>query len=166
MRKALKTQALKTLRYQVELFGPIYKKRQVGKFLASSRTLQHDLGYLNDVVLARRLANLAVAHHADNSALHQVVGFVIGWHTARAEQRMTSLEADWNALRKVPGFWQPHRTSRRQPRQSLPLVSCSDTAPQVVVIHVSYDSGLMRFRDGGECVLRQAGTEPHTGIRP
>jgi triphosphatase len=97
--------ALKTLRYQVELFGPIYKKRQVAKFLASSRKLQHDFGYLNDVVLARRLVDLAGTDHAGDSEVHHVVGFVIGWHTARAEQRMASLEADWHALRKVPRFW-------------------------------------------------------------
>ena len=97
--------ALKTLRYQVELFGPIYKNRQVAKFLARLKTLQHDFGYLNDVALVRRLANLAVADQAGNSELHHVIGFVIGWHTARAEQRMASLEADWNALRTAPGFW-------------------------------------------------------------
>jgi triphosphatase len=97
--------ALKTLRYQVEQFGSIYKKRQVAKFLASLRTLQNDFGYLNDVVLAQRLVTLTGTDYLGNSELHHVVGFVIGWHTARAEQRITHLEADWAALRNVPRFW-------------------------------------------------------------
>jgi triphosphatase len=97
--------ALKTLRYQVELFGPIYKNRQVAKFLARLKTLQHDFGYLNDVAHARQLARTAIPDRADNGELHHVLGFVIGWHTARAEQSMASLEADWNALRTAPGFW-------------------------------------------------------------
>jgi triphosphatase len=97
--------SLKTLRYQVELFGPIYKKRQVGRFLASLRKLQNDFGYLNDVAMARGLVDLAGTNPAGNSQLHHVVGFVIGWHAARAELRLASLEADWSALRKVQRFW-------------------------------------------------------------
>jgi triphosphatase len=97
--------ALKTLRYQVELFGPIYKKRPVGKFLASLKKLQNDFGYLNDVALAHRLGNLHAANSAGNCDLHHVVGFVIGWHTARTEQRMSSLQADWDALRLQSRFW-------------------------------------------------------------
>lgn len=98
---------LKKLRYTVEFFRPAFPARRVKPFLSRLKTLQDVFGYLNDVVMAGKLAELASAGSGrkDPAATLLAAGFVMGWHEARAEHAWESARALWEETRRVRRFW-------------------------------------------------------------
>ncbi len=97
---------LKKLRYTVEFFRPAFAAKKVKPFLARLKTLQDVFGYLNDVVMAGRLADMATSGRGKQPAATLLAaGFVIGWHEARAEHAWENARALWDETRRVRKFW-------------------------------------------------------------
>lgn len=97
---------LKKLRYTVEFFRPAFAAKKVKPFLSRLKTLQDVFGYLNDVVMAGRLADIAMSGQKKQPAATLLAaGFVMGWHEARAEHAWESARALWDETRRVRKFW-------------------------------------------------------------
>ncbi len=67
--------------------------------------LQDILGYLNDVAVAETLTRVVANGHAGNADVQCSIGFVIGWHTARAEDAWLGASAAFKKLENSPRFW-------------------------------------------------------------
>jgi triphosphatase len=96
--------SLKTLRYAVEFFQPIYPSKAGRCFLRELKGLQEIFGYLNDVAMAKKLMDLSSNRAADGD-LQRAVGYVLGWHTARANDAWAVARARWQRLETAPRFW-------------------------------------------------------------
>lgn len=95
---------LKKLRYTTEFFQPLFDKKAVKSFLASVKTLQDDLGYLNDVAVAEALLSELLAKPGQQD-LSTAAGMVIGWHVRGGSLTEPRLLNDWNAFAEQPIFW-------------------------------------------------------------
>ncbi|WP_349358450.1 CYTH and CHAD domain-containing protein [Stappia sp.] len=108
---------LKKLRYVLEFYQPLFKPKTVKPFLKTLKRLQDVFGYLNDVVMAQKLAELAAARGddptgdpdgdpgSDARALMLAAGFVMGWHERRAEEAWSHARAQWDDTRHAEKFW-------------------------------------------------------------
>ena len=97
---------LKTLRYAIEFLVPIYGSRRTAAFIRQLKRLQEILGYLNDVAVAETLTLVIANGDAGNADVECSIGFVIGWHTARAEDAWLRASAAWKKLERSPRFWE------------------------------------------------------------
>ena len=96
---------LKALRYSIELVAPIYRRKEVTRFTTKLRHLQDMFGYLNDLEMAERLKLIAAVGGTRETDLQRAVGYVIGWHTARAEHTWTEIRPAWKRIAKSKPFW-------------------------------------------------------------
>jgi triphosphatase len=96
---------VKNMRYASELLAPVYRTKDVRRFTAMLQRLQDAFGYLNDVALAESLKFVAANGTADGQEWQQAIGYVIGWHTARAEHAMKDARSGWKRLERSPQFW-------------------------------------------------------------
>jgi CHAD domain-containing protein len=96
---------LKTLRYAVELLAPLYPPKDVQRFAKKLRGLQDRFGYLNDVAVAEKLKLMRADGMAGDPDLQRAVGYVIGWHTARAEEAWSDTRSAWKQMKKTSPFW-------------------------------------------------------------
>lgn len=74
---------LKTLRYAVEFFSPLYPVKHAEPFLKQLKKLQAVFGGLNDAATVRAILTEAEAPGADDPAAQRVIGWVIGASQAR-----------------------------------------------------------------------------------
>ena len=97
--------AAKKLRYATEYFSSLFTKRQRQarrkRFSAVLKSLQDDLGKLNDITVHGRIAKAAAARQAS---------FAFGLLTGRGEQTdveplLRAAKKSGSRLRKVPRFW-------------------------------------------------------------
>lgn len=97
--------AFKKLRYGLDFFGRELSTRDRRRAGRDVRAAQDVLGYLNDVVMAERMAGLVhaapdYAGHPDLPAIERAMGYCLGWHQARADatwqesKALVSLEPD------------------------------------------------------------------------
>jgi inorganic triphosphatase YgiF len=96
--------ALKELRYSVEFFLPNYAAKAGRRFAKKLKGLQEVFGYLNDVAMAKKLRALFPEHAADCD-LQRAIGYVLGWHEARAKDAWTEARARWQRLESAPRIW-------------------------------------------------------------
>lgn len=96
---------LKKLRYAVEFFQPLFPAKQSAPFIATLKTLQDVFGYLNDVVMAAKLAPIAQEKRGEGAKLSLAAGFIMGWHEYRAESEWTRARALWDKSRQSRKFW-------------------------------------------------------------
>lgn len=96
---------LKRLRYAVEFLSSLYEPGRVRPFLKRLKQLQDVLGYVNDVATARRLEGIAEEFGRDSRECQRAVGYVLGWHGARAAASWEGAQARWDELRKIGRFW-------------------------------------------------------------
>jgi CHAD domain-containing protein len=80
---------LKTLRYLVDDFAPLFSARAVSPFRKRLRRLQDSLGQLNDLALAAARGEGGAPPEAE----------------ARRADALRRAAADWRALRKARPFW-------------------------------------------------------------
>ncbi len=97
--------ALKTLRYAVEYFQPLYKPSATRAFLKGLKRLQDVFGYLNDVALSDRLPSIVAASGADDPQLAAAVEAVRAWHARRAKDAWRDAKRRWRRLVGEPRFW-------------------------------------------------------------
>ena len=96
---------LKSLRYTVEFFAALAKPKKLKPFLADLKALQDVFGYLNDVAMARRLADIDPGTRADRDPALMAAGYVMGWHQANADHAWGDAKAKWKALEEVAKWW-------------------------------------------------------------
>lgn len=97
--------ALKNLRYTAEFFEGLYPPERVKPFTKHLKRLQDDFGYLNDSANAGQIVNLVRARAAGDAAAREAAGFVLGWHTSRAETCWGDAQREWAKLKTQPKFW-------------------------------------------------------------
>lgn len=96
---------LKSLRYAVEFFLPLYASKNGKQFLKQLKRLQDVFGYLNDVALAERLPKLVAVTHSDKPELQRSAALLCEWHNERAAHAWSDAKNRWNAVADAPKFW-------------------------------------------------------------
>ncbi len=94
---------LKTFRYSAELFASLYPTKDVRRFSSKLCRLQDKFGYLNNLVVARKLTSLGPDGTIDALQFQRAVG--IGWHTAHADDAWLDIKREWRLLERAPRFW-------------------------------------------------------------
>jgi Uncharacterized conserved protein len=101
--------ALKKLRYTAEFFAPLYRARQVARFMAPLKALQDHLGALNDGAQMRILLSRAVMEDgttpANQAELSHASGLLLGWHQAQSQRLLRKTATGWAAFHKADAFW-------------------------------------------------------------
>ncbi len=96
---------VKTLRYAIDLLAPLYRAKDVERFAKRLRELQDVFGYVNDVAVAENLRLVRPEAMAGDLDLQRAVGYVIGWHTARAEPAWKNARSVWKRSAKSSPCW-------------------------------------------------------------
>ncbi len=96
--------AQKKLRYAVEFFLPLFDKRAVKPFLRRLKTLQDDLGHMNDIAVAGTLLNDLLARPGKLD-IGRAAGLVIGWHARGAADLEPGMIRRWSAFAERRAFW-------------------------------------------------------------
>lgn len=99
--------AVKKLRYAVDFFESLYKKKQVKAYRKHLAGLQNGLGYLNDVAAADTLVR-ELAGAGENQTSQTSVyagGLIVGWHRHAAIAARQSLVKDMAAFLRTEPFW-------------------------------------------------------------
>jgi len=94
----------KTLRYAVEFFSGLHGKENTKLFLKQLKRLQNVFGYLNDVALAGRLPD-ALRDEAGDGDVQRGIGFVLGWHQARADAAWETVGPLWEEADAAYRVW-------------------------------------------------------------
>lgn len=99
---------LKTLRYSVEFFMPLYPGKAAEKFVNRLKALQDVFGYLNDLAVAERLKALCAEERNPNEgpACRRAVDQVLAWHASRADNTWRDAQKRWKQLERTTPFWQ------------------------------------------------------------
>lgn len=98
--------SLKKLRYGVEFMGGLWPDKKVSPFLKALKGLQEDFGALQDLAMARTLLTASGAPGHNDASAQRAVGYVLGHRAGEAEQVWHHAQADWQALKRAPRFWQ------------------------------------------------------------
>ena len=96
---------LKTLRYAVEFFSPLYPAKRADPFQKRLKKLQAVFGDLNDAAMVRAMLTGAEAPAAGDPAAQRAIGWVIGASQARAEFGWAGAKALWGSLSETRPFW-------------------------------------------------------------
>lgn len=97
--------ALKSLRYSIEFFGPLYAEDDARPFVKRLKALQDCFGYVNDVAMAERIGAIVGRYGSGDSEAEIVAGFVLGWHAARVEGAWGEAKRGWRKLSERDRFW-------------------------------------------------------------
>ena len=96
--------SIKKLRYTIEFLKDLFDSGQVAEFVQRLKPLQDDVGYANDVRVARDLlADLHVSQ--DAMAVARAAGVVLGWHDRGLAEHDRKLRKHIRRLRKLSPFW-------------------------------------------------------------
>ncbi len=96
---------LKAMRYASEFFAPLFPEAESDRFAKRLRRLLDTFGYLNDIAMAEKLTELCRAEPSPDAERDAAAGYVLGWHSARAEQAWESVPARWRQLKRSGRFW-------------------------------------------------------------
>ena len=93
------------LRYAIEFFSRALPAEETKAFLRELKSLQDRFGYLNDVALAQTLPEMLGTSETADPKLAETIGYVLGWHQARAELELADAARQWKRLRKQARPW-------------------------------------------------------------
>ena len=97
--------ALKKLRYAIELLEDVLDPARVATYRKRIKTLQADLGRINDVRTAHGLVSEIIERDADDDpALARTAGLVLGWHERGLADRETRTARHVRQMRRLPSF--------------------------------------------------------------
>jgi inorganic triphosphatase YgiF len=99
--------AVKKLRYGVEFFESLFRRKAARRFGKRLSSFQEALGQMNDVAAARRiLGELApTVPPAEREPVIWASGMVLGWYTARLGEWEPELARSWRHLKRTAPFW-------------------------------------------------------------
>ena len=92
----------KRLRYTIEIFSSLYKRKRVERYLGRLQELQDILGKMNDCVAAQAL--LAQFTQKDMELAHSA-GLIAGWLAHEAQQSEAGLVHVLKRLERTSAFW-------------------------------------------------------------
>ena len=95
---------LKKLRYQAEFFAPLFARKESECFIERLKTLQDVFGYINDVRMAPKLAELCEQGGA-NTLAERATGYAEGYHEARTAHVWRDAGGAWRGLKRAKRFW-------------------------------------------------------------
>jgi triphosphatase len=96
--------AIKKLRYPIEFFRDLFDNNKVAEFLQRLKPLQDDVGYANDVRVAReQLSGLQILE--DTVAIARAAGLVLGWHDRGLADLDGKLRKHVRRFRQARPFW-------------------------------------------------------------
>lgn len=98
---------VKKLRYACEFLGSLYPHQGARRFGRRLSRLQDTLGHLNDQTTAERLLERILARIDPDAAAAQqrAAGFVAGWTSRVAAEKLRPLEKRWKRFSKLSPFW-------------------------------------------------------------
>jgi len=98
---------LKKLRYALDFFSPLFKKKRVKKYAKRLSDLQDILGEMNDAAMARALVDDILKEHegAGAAAVGYAGGVVAGWHIGHMKERVKELQKRWKRFAKLKPPW-------------------------------------------------------------
>jgi triphosphatase len=96
---------LKRLRYTAEFFLPLFGDAEGGRFVKRIKRMLDTFGYLNDVATAEMLIDLCRAEGSPDTGRDSAAGYVLGWHSARAEKAWEGMPLLWRQLKHSTRFW-------------------------------------------------------------
>ena len=98
---------LKKLRYTAEFFASLYADDKTRPYLKALKSLQDELGHLNDVVVAEDLLDslLGSGDGSNTAALRAAAGMVVGWYTHGVAVSRPGLEGRWRDFAASEPFW-------------------------------------------------------------
>ncbi|RWO41400.1 MAG: CHAD domain-containing protein [Mesorhizobium sp.] len=96
---------LKTLRYAVEFFAPLFPAKRVDPFLKALKTLTTVFGDLNDSATVRAMLADTEPAGLGGWTTQRAVGWVIGASQARAAFAWSRAQALWRCLDGIRPFW-------------------------------------------------------------
>lgn len=94
----------KKLWYVLEFFSPLYKKKEMKRYLRELKGFQAVLGEMNDAVATRMKMDDLVKR---NPAVAYEAGIVVGWATQQASERETHIK---KAISKLASTSLPSRS--------------------------------------------------------
>ncbi len=95
---------LKSLRYTLDAFSPLYPKKATARFARDLKQLQKIFGYLNDATLAEQLYDIEPAA-ADAAAFQRTIGYVAGYHAAKSTTTWDQAKRSWSELATARQPW-------------------------------------------------------------
>ena len=96
---------LKKMRYTMEFFRSLNAPEDIKVFLKCLKRLQNTFGYLNDVAMAERLVAMKLPDTDQNNEVSTVIGYIAGWHQARADHAWLEAQDRWAAADEAPKYW-------------------------------------------------------------
>lgn len=101
---------IKKLRYALDFFGGLFKKRRVKAYRAPLAALQDSLGGLNDLAVAHTLLHdltvgPSVPRGPGSRDMAFAAGLISGWHEAAGQPLNHQAVVAWKDFRKAPPFW-------------------------------------------------------------
>ena len=97
--------ALKKLRNSAELLAGLYADAKTGPFIGRLKRLQEDLGYLNDVRVAREVIARMAVSASPNTGVAHAGRRVLAWHEHRLRRNARSLRKHLRRLLETEPFW-------------------------------------------------------------
>ena len=97
--------SLKTLRYQGEIFGSLYKPKRIRRFSSRLKDLQDVFGYLNDVAMAGRLGQVVRESGPVGSRDRRIINNVLSKHDKKARKVWQQAQKRWHDLDSARLFW-------------------------------------------------------------
>lgn len=97
--------AVKKLRYTAELLSVLFDRQAVAKFCKPLKALQNDLGYANDVEVARKVLKELSGDCADAERIAALGARALGWHEKRLAESARKVEKQLRRLRRAEPYW-------------------------------------------------------------
>ncbi|MCP5363905.1 MAG: CHAD domain-containing protein [Hyphomicrobiales bacterium] len=99
--------ALKKLRYLLEFFEALFPSHKTKNYLSTLKSMQDDLGHLNDVATAERLVMALMDRSKADAPVEMAYasGRLIGWYAHGIQSSEVHARRDWKALKKSEPFW-------------------------------------------------------------
>jgi CHAD domain-containing protein len=97
--------AVKKLRYATELLGSLFDAEGLRKYVKRLKRLQDDLGYANDVRVARGLMTDLLGEDDPPGAAARAGARLIEWHQAVLDKRERELRRHLRRLNRAHPFW-------------------------------------------------------------
>jgi len=96
---------VKKMRYAADVFESIYAKKRVRRYVKRLEALQDDLGLLNDIATAEKLARDLPLPKGKEEALKRAAALVTGWCGHTVASRGPKLGKRMKRLRQAEPFW-------------------------------------------------------------
>eukprot|EP00435_Cladocopium_sp_Y103_P077911 s1_g1650.t1 len=101
---------LKSLKYAVGFFAPLFPKKLVDKKIKKLNALQDVFGSLNDLAVAEEIVRTLIEKSEGDANQLKIAaggGRVLGWHGAEAEAHWNKASSAWAAFQDTAPFWRP-----------------------------------------------------------